>query len=121
MGVTSYSSAPTSMEMAALTADRLITFFYNNAESQAAYAAYGVAYAGSSGYVAQDTGVPSPPAPLSVILPPGQYFISAVAGDFQGGSDAAMTFGYTLVPVDGATARQTTAEPTAEGLYNWNS
>ena len=60
------------------------------------------------------------PAPISVILTPGTYFISAVAGTFSGPSHyASFSFGYTLTAVSGAASSQETDVPTAAGLFNW--
>ena len=126
----SYAQVPDSLELAVLTVDRLVSFWYTGASSvssTAVYAEYGVAYSASSATIVPVDGaeasvrVPMAPAPISVLLPPGRDYMSAVVGPFVSGSWAAQTLGYTLVPVAGATSTQTVVGPAAQALYNWDN
>ena len=98
-------------ELAVLTADRVVSFRTNAAVARDTMAAYGIAYqVGEYSY-----GIAPPP--ISVLLPPGQYYISAVAGLFDGTYKLVGTFGYTLLPVAGSTATQTALVPSSEAWY----
>ena len=107
-GSTAAPAAP-DFEVAVLTADALISFKSLQTHTQSVYDAYGVAYV-SAPYVAGS-------ASLSVILPVGQYYISAVVGGIVTNVTCRLGLQYTLTPVSGVLSSQSLPGLSGAALY----